>query len=186
MNPHLAEPGKELEYVKFSRIEQPSKVFFYKKKDGEGDIIEDSEIFACKEQEAGMFGKFHKLIGVGDGKTYYATLKNAKVTEVCYKCMGSKTVEQAISNPVDGKTIMERKPCEACNGLGNTQKTLRAGMVIPVSEARRVLQEAFDAELEGARGKKEKPVYQHVSIDDTILRHKNSAKIIDGLNFPTD
>jgi len=181
-NPNLDAAPQELNFVKFSRVEQPKKIFFYQKKDDEGDVIIDSEIFACHEQEAGMFGKFHKLIGVGDGKTYYESLKNARVKETCQTCGGKKTVEQAILK--DGKTEMQVIPCETCNGLGIFDRLLRPGMVIPVEEGKRVLREAFEAELTVARGKKAKPVYQNVSFDDTVLRHKNAKNIMESFNPP--
>lgn len=173
------------DYVKFNKIDPPRKTFFYQQKDEEGDVLANSEIFACYEQEAGMFGKFHKLIGVGDGMHYYETVKNAKVHEICPACGGAKTQEQAKQDS-DGQTIMVKIPCTQCDGLGSWEKTLRAGMTIHVSEARRILQEAFDAELNFSRGNKSKPQYQHVSFDSTIGSHRNAKNIIDGLNLPQD
>jgi hypothetical protein len=181
-NQYLDEAPQQLDFVKFARVEQPSKIFFYQRKDEDGDTITDSPIFACKEQEAGMFGKFHKLVGVGDGRAYYESLKTAKVKEICGTCGGAKFIEQMVEE--EGKMVKKQHPCDTCKGFGTVEKTLRSGMVIPVAEAKRVLQEAFDAELEAARGKKDRPVYRNVSFDDTIMRHKNGKNIMDSFNPP--
>lgn len=184
-NQYLEEPGKDLEYVKFTRIETPRTIFFYKRKDAEGDEIEDSDVFACYEQEAGRFGKFHKLVGVGDGKAYYNYLKNASIEELCSQCGGVKTVEQA--KLIDGKTQMITIPCPKCDGIGKFQRKLRPGLVVPVAESRRILQEAFNAEFEAAKKDKEylrqvKPRYENRSFDSTILQHKNAKNIMDTFN----
>lgn len=77
MNTELeATDPKDLEFVKLNQLERPQRTFFYQRRDGDGDVVEDSEIFACHEQEAGLFGKFHKLIGVGDGTTYFNYVKS--------------------------------------------------------------------------------------------------------------
>lgn len=185
MNSNLGDvPQQDVEYVKFVRAETPRKVFFYQRKDTEGDIIADSPIFACYEQEAGMYGKFHKMVGVGTGEAFYAYLKNAKVTEICPGCGGAKVVEQAVTK--NGKTVFEKIPCAKCNGMGTHEKLLRANMIISVAESKRILQAAWDAEWEIAKGKKDKPVYQNVSFDDTIKQHKNAKSIMDSFNPSAD
>lgn len=182
MNPNLSEPGQELEYVKFTRVEKPRRVFFYKAKDIEGDIIEDSPLMACYEQEAGMFGQLHKLVGVGDGMAYYNHMKTAKIAEVCMVCGGAKVVEQAQTSQEPGKegqSVMVKIPCAKCNGMGTMVRILRPGMVISVSDSKRILQEAFDAEWEASdKTKKIKPKYENRSFDDTILGHENSSEIM--------
>lgn len=79
MNENLSEPPVEIEYVKFQNLEKPRKTFFYQRKDADGDVFEDAPIFACYEQEAGLYGKFHKMIGVSDGTAYYNSLKTSGV-----------------------------------------------------------------------------------------------------------
>lgn len=176
MNPNLSEPGQELEYVKFTRIEKPRRIFFYKLKDTDGDVIEDSPLIACYEQEAGMFGQFHKLLGVGDGMAYYNHMKNAKVMELCSLCGGAKMVEQAVNT--DAGVKMVKSACTKCNGLGTAQRTLRPGMVISVTDSKRILQEAFDAEWEASdKSKKIRPKYENRAFDSTVLLHENSEEI---------
>lgn len=125
--------------VKFEIIERPRPVFFYQRRDADGDVMEDSPIFACYEQEAAMVAKFNKQIGSSDGTTYYNYLKNSG---------------------------------------------LKKGQLVPRSQAAKILQAAFDAELAVARGKKKRAHYSNVSFDESITRHRNARSIIDGFNPP--
>lgn len=71
MNELPNEEPRELEFVKLNQLEPARKTFFYEKPDG--------EVFACYEHEAALFGKFHKLLGVSDGKTYRDYVRNSGV-----------------------------------------------------------------------------------------------------------
>lgn len=218
MNPNLDAEPLELEWVKFARIERPRPVYFYKQKDTDGDVIEDSPLMACREQEAGMFGQFHKLVGVGDGVAYYESLKTAKVRVLCKGCGGAKIVDQAqnvnqVCSACAGKKEVEingnkipcqqckgsgnvmvvqmiKIACDACNGLGTFETTLKPKMVIPIEDARRILQEANDAEWEVAEKdpiklKKMKPRYENRSFDSTVLMHDNSQEIMNSFGRKT-
>jgi hypothetical protein len=68
------ETPDESRLVSMVNIEKARRVFFYQKKDEDGDVMAGTPIIACYEQEAGMYGKFHKLIAVGDGQAYRKSL----------------------------------------------------------------------------------------------------------------
>lgn len=115
---------QELEMVKFQGPEKAVRVWFYQRKDTNGDVFEDAPIIACHEQEAAMFGKFHKLIGIGDGVIYFNHIRDSG---------------------------------------------LKKGTFVDKAVAQRVLQEAFDKELEAARGKRGlSPKYTAVHFDNSF------------------
>jgi len=132
----LADAPEELQFGKLNHIEPATKIFFYQHKDADGDIVEGSDIFACKEQEAGMYGRFHKLIGVGEGKLYRQTI------------------------------------LDECKKRGITKNKL-----VPINIIKEILQMAFDAELNAARGKKSRPKYQNVKWDPSVEMHPNAEEI---------
>lgn len=110
--------------VKFELLEKPQRVFFYQRRDADGDILEDSPIFACNEQEAAMTGRFSKQIGSSDGRAYYETLLRCGV---------------------------------------------KKGHLIPLSRAKSILQAAFDAELEVARGHKVRPQLKTHTLNGVLM-----------------
>lgn len=175
-NPALdADNGSELEFVRLQVVEPAKKTFFYQKKNGDGDVDPDSAVFACTEQEAGLFGRHHKLIGSSDGTAYQKSIRGAKVTVPCSTCKGRKTIEKLTDTDqgVKARNIV----CTACEGEGTEQQQVRPGMLIPINEARRILQEAFDAELAAARGNLERPRYQNVHFDASFPVEQRSGFI---------
>lgn len=78
---NLQEEAPPVEYVRiYKAFDRPQMTYFYRQKDSDGEAIEGGQVFACNEQEAGQFGKFHKFIGSSDGTTYVNTLR-----EFCQK-----------------------------------------------------------------------------------------------------
>ena len=115
MNSEVTGAVEDLQLVKLQQIERPKKTFFYEKEDG--------EVFACNEQEAALFGRNYRLIGVSDGTAYNDFIKNSGI---------------------------------------------KKNQVIPIQQAREILQGAFEAELAQARGKKERPQLQNVHFDTSF------------------
>lgn len=93
-------PAEELQHVKMQNIESARTVFFYQRKDADGDVIAESEVFACYEQEAGLYGKHHKLIAVGDGQAYRKTLIDSgiKPGQVITAAAGRDLLHLAFAN----------------------------------------------------------------------------------------
>jgi hypothetical protein len=59
---------------------------------------------------------------------------------------------------------------------------VKIGQVIPVKRAQEILNAAYEAELESARGNFDDPDPQNVHFDDTVRRHRNAKSIIQGFN----
>lgn len=59
---------------------------------------------------------------------------------------------------------------------------MRSGQRIPRKKAQEILDGAFNAELEAAKGHYREPDPQNIHFDDTVKRHKNARSIIQGFN----
>lgn len=59
---------------------------------------------------------------------------------------------------------------------------VRIGQVIPVKKAQDILNSAWAAELEAAKGHFDEPDPQNIHFDDTVRRHRNAKSIIQGFN----
>lgn len=110
-----------MEMVAVHQLEPAKKTFFYEKPSG--------EIFACGEQEAALFGKNYRQIGVSDGATFRTYMRKA----------GFK------------------------------------GDVLEREKAQLLLKEAFDAELEVARGHFERPKLNNVHFDESYPEEQRAS-----------
>lgn len=59
---------------------------------------------------------------------------------------------------------------------------VKVGQVIPVKRAQDILNNAWAAELESAKGHFDDPDPQNIHFDDTVRRHRNAKSIIQGFN----